>query len=165
MIEQLGGGLGVVGLAGLFALWFAWAIFGWVPVAGEVMRGAAVLVIVLLLLRLLSMVWAYVRLHGRNVKQWWHHEHRDDRYTSLYSTGELQEFAEDAGAAKELVRKSYLYMNNHFAAKSVVNAVMLKAQLGEPIEGEYPPELVERYPEIKDLVSISPAMQPSRLLS
>jgi uncharacterized protein YecE (DUF72 family) len=107
----------------------------------------------------------YMRLHGRNAAEWWRHEHRDDRYNYLYSTGELQEFAEDAGAAKELVKKSYLYTNNHFAAKSVVNAVMLKAQLGEPIEGEYPPELVERYPEIKDLVSISPAMQPSRLLS
>jgi MFS family permease len=33
-----------VGLAGLFALWFAWALFGWVPVAGELMRAAAVLV-------------------------------------------------------------------------------------------------------------------------
>ena len=33
-----------VGLGGLFALWFAWALFGWVPVAGELVRGAAVLV-------------------------------------------------------------------------------------------------------------------------
>ncbi len=33
-----------VGLAGLFALWFAWALFGWVPVAGQLVRGAAVLV-------------------------------------------------------------------------------------------------------------------------
>ena len=33
-----------VGLAGLFALWFAWALFGWVPIAGELVRGAAVLV-------------------------------------------------------------------------------------------------------------------------
>ena len=46
------------------------------------------------------------------------------------------------------MKKSYLYTNNHFSAKSVVNAVMLKAQLGEPIEGEYPPELVERYPDL-----------------
>jgi hypothetical protein len=30
---------------------------------------------------------------------------------------------------------------------------MLKAQLGEPIEGEYPPELIERYPDIEDLVT------------
>jgi len=107
----------------------------------------------------------YMRLHGRNAATWWHHEHRDDRYDYLYSAGELKEFSEIAGAAKELVKKTYLYTNNHFAAKSVVNAVMLKAQLGEPIEGEYPPELVEQYPELKDLVSTSPALKASRLLS
>jgi uncharacterized protein YecE (DUF72 family) len=112
----------------------------------------------------------YMRLHGRNAAQWWHHEHRDDRYNYLYTADELQEFAETAGAAKELVKKSYLYTNNHFAAKSVVNAIMLKAQLGEPIEGEYPPELVEQYPEIESLVTVgttwpSPALRPARLLS
>jgi uncharacterized protein YecE (DUF72 family) len=103
----------------------------------------------------------YMRLHGRNAAQWWHHEHRDDRYNYLYSAGELQEFGEIAGAANELVKKSYLYTNNHFSSKSVVNAVMLKAQLGQPIDGEYPPELVERYPEIANLVTTSPL--PSRL--
>jgi uncharacterized protein YecE (DUF72 family) len=108
----------------------------------------------------------YMRLHGRNAAEWWHHEHRDDRYNYLYSKEELKEFAEDAGAAKELVKKSYLYTNNHFSAKSVVNAIMLKAQLGEPIEGEYPPELVEKYPELRDLVPTSSlAYRPSRLLS
>ena len=95
----------------------------------------------------------YMRLHGRNAKQWWRHDASEDRYNYLYSGKELQEFADIAGAAKALVRKSYLYTNNHFAAKSVVNAVMLKAQLGEPIDGEYPPELIERYPDIEDLVS------------
>ena len=110
--------------------------------------------------------FSYMRLHGRNVAQWWHHEHRDDRYNYLYSAGELKEFADIAAATRELVKKTYLYTNNHFSAKSVVNAVMLKAQLGEPIEGEYPPELVERYPEIKELVTTSPpALQPSRLFS
>ena len=104
----------------------------------------------------------YMRLHGRNAAEWWHHEHRDDRYNYLYSAEELKEFAEDAGAAKELVKKSYLYTNNHFAAKSVVNAVMLKAQLGEPIDGEYPPEVVDRYPELKDVVTVAAT---SRLLS
>src|SRR5215212_2486709 len=92
----------------------------------------------------------YMRLHGRNVAQWWHHNKSEDRYNYLYSAGELQEFSDVAGAAKELVKKSYLYTNNHFAAKSVVNAVMLKAQLGEPIEGEYPQEMIEAYPELRD---------------
>jgi uncharacterized protein YecE (DUF72 family) len=94
----------------------------------------------------------YMRLHGRNAAQWWHHEHRDDRYNYLYSKQELQEFSDTIGAANELVKKSYLYTNNHFSAKSIVNAVMLKAQLGQPIEGEYPPELIERYPEMDALV-------------
>jgi uncharacterized protein YecE (DUF72 family) len=108
----------------------------------------------------------YMRLHGRNAAQWWRHDKSEDRYNYLYSAGELQEFSATAGAAKELVKKSYLYTNNHFSAKSVVNAVMLKAQLGQPIAGEYPPEIVERYPELADLVTTSPPVpQPSRLLS
>ncbi len=95
----------------------------------------------------------YMRLHGRNAAQWWRHDKSEDRYNYLYSADELREFSDTASAAKTLVKKAYLYTNNHFSAKSVVNAVMLKAQLGEPIDGEYPPELVEHYPEIKDLVS------------
>ncbi|HEX6614771.1 MAG TPA: hypothetical protein VF046_00555 [Gemmatimonadales bacterium] len=34
----------LVGLSGVAALWIAWAVFGWVPVAGDLVRGAAVLV-------------------------------------------------------------------------------------------------------------------------
>jgi hypothetical protein len=34
----------LVGLGALAAFWMAWAIFGWVPVAGELIRGAAILV-------------------------------------------------------------------------------------------------------------------------
>jgi hypothetical protein len=34
----------LAGLLGLFTLWGAWALFGWVPVAGEMVRAAAVLV-------------------------------------------------------------------------------------------------------------------------
>ena len=34
----------VVGLGALAALWLAWSLFGWVPVAGDLIRGAAFLV-------------------------------------------------------------------------------------------------------------------------
>jgi hypothetical protein len=34
----------IVGLGALAALWMAWALFGWVPVAGNLIRGAAILV-------------------------------------------------------------------------------------------------------------------------
>jgi uncharacterized protein YecE (DUF72 family) len=102
----------------------------------------------------------YMRLHGRNAAQWWRHDKSEDRYNYVYSADELQEFSEVAAAATELVKKSYLYTNNHFSAKSVVNAVMLKAQLGQPIEGEYPPALVETYPEIASLVTVARSAAP-----
>jgi hypothetical protein len=34
----------LVGLGGLATLWLAWSLFGWVPVAGDLIRGAALLV-------------------------------------------------------------------------------------------------------------------------
>ena len=80
----------------------------------------------------------YMRLHGRNVAKWWKHEKSEDRYDYLYSSEELKEFTEVADAARTLVKKLYLYTNNHFSAKSVANAAMIKRQLGEPLEGEYP---------------------------
>jgi uncharacterized protein YecE (DUF72 family) len=104
----------------------------------------------------------YMRLHGRNAAQWWKHDKSEDRYNYLYTAGELQEFSETAKAAKELVKKSYLYTNNHFSSKSVVNAVMLKAQLGQPIEGEYPEALVEAYPELGSLVADRPKAAPTK---
>jgi uncharacterized protein YecE (DUF72 family) len=96
----------------------------------------------------------YMRLHGRNVKNWWKHDKSEDRYDYLYSGEELKEFSETAGAAKRLVKKLYLYTNNHFSAKSVANAAMIRQQLGEPIDGEYPPEFLERFPELKGAVKI-----------
>lgn len=95
----------------------------------------------------------YMRLHGRNAKHWWTHEKAEDRYDYLYSAGELQEFIDTAGAVRQLVKKLYLYTNNHFAAKSVANAAMIKKALGEPIEGDYPPEFVARYPGLAGVAS------------
>ena len=97
----------------------------------------------------------YMRLHGRNAAKWWRHEKSEDRYDYLYSAAELKEFSDTADAAKRLVKKLYLYTNNHFSAKSVANAAMIKQQLGEPIEGEYPPEFIERYPELTGIVTPS----------
>ncbi|MGH8701600.1 MAG: DUF72 domain-containing protein, partial [Burkholderiales bacterium] len=94
----------------------------------------------------------YMRLHGRNAAAWWRHEKTEDRYDYLYSADELREFSETANAARRLVKKLYLYTNNHFSAKSVANATMIKEQLGEPIDGEYPPEFLERYPELRGVV-------------
>jgi uncharacterized protein YecE (DUF72 family) len=96
----------------------------------------------------------YLRLHGRNAAQWWQHDSSEDRYNYFYSAGELQPFAEAAKEAAREVKKAYLYANNHFSAKSVANAAILKHELGQPLPGEYPQDFVERYPDLKGLVRI-----------
>src|SRR6185436_15775500 len=95
----------------------------------------------------------YMRLHGRNVAHWWKHDHTEDRYDYLYSADELEEFTVVTSAAKTLVKKLYLYANNHFSAKSVANAAMIKDQLGEPLGGTYPEAFVSRYPAVAGIVS------------
>src|SRR5207342_94850 len=90
----------------------------------------------------------YMRLHGRNAKQWWKHQSSEDRYNYLYADSELSEFVETVDAARSLVKKLYLYTNNHFSAKSVANAAMIKQQLDEPLTGEYPESFIRRYSDL-----------------
>ena len=96
-----------------------------------------------------------MRLHGRNAKEWWRHEKTEDRYNYLYSSEELDEFVDTARAARTLVKKMYLYTNNHFSAKSVANAAMIKKQLRVPLEGEYPEAFVEQFPDLADAVKVA----------
>jgi uncharacterized protein YecE (DUF72 family) len=98
----------------------------------------------------------YLRLHGRNAAQWWTHEKSEDRYNYLYSAAELEPFAEAAREASREVKKAYLYANNHFSAKSVANAAILKHQLGQEVAGEYTEEMVTEYPELEGIVKILP---------
>ncbi len=94
----------------------------------------------------------YMRLHGRNADQWWKHDKSEDRYNYLYSADELKPIAGTADAARRLVKKFYLYFNNHFSAKAVVNAVMIKHQLGEPIPGQYSRAFLDAYPHLSGVV-------------
>ncbi len=50
-----------------------------------------------------------------------------------------------------------MYLNNHVSAKAVANVVVLKHQLGMEVPGAYRPELVARYPELKDIVEATKA--------
>jgi uncharacterized protein YecE (DUF72 family) len=103
----------------------------------------------------------YMRLHGRNAAQWWKHDKSEDRYNYLYSADELTEFSETVSAARTIVRKLYLYSNNHYSAKSVANAAMIKRQLGEPLTGEYSHAFLDRYPEVGTPVSDDQAPTPA----
>ncbi len=73
---------------------------------------------------------AYLRLHGRNKAQWWEHEQAEDRYNYLYTDTEVRTFADEAKAEAALEKRVLVYFNNHFSAKAVANADILKNQLG-----------------------------------
>jgi uncharacterized protein YecE (DUF72 family) len=95
----------------------------------------------------------YLRLHGRNAAAWWQHGPSEDRYNYLYSKDELRPFSETAADAARAGRRVLMYLNNHFSAKAVANAAILKSQLGQLVPGDYPTEMVERYPDLAGVVS------------
>lgn len=105
----------------------------------------------------------YLRLHGRNAAQWWKHDTSEDRYNYLYTPQELEPFAKAAETASRTVKKTYLYTNNHFSAKSVANAAILRHQLGQDVPGDYPEAFVEHYPDLQGIVKLlPPRLIPSR---
>jgi uncharacterized protein YecE (DUF72 family) len=102
----------------------------------------------------------YLRLHGRNAAEWWDSEQAEDRYNYLYSPEELAPIAQKARDARALVKKVYLYLNNHFSAQSVANATTLRKMLDEPVTARMPAELVERFPDLEGV----PILPRARLL-
>ncbi|HET7752432.1 MAG TPA: DUF72 domain-containing protein [Anaeromyxobacteraceae bacterium] len=92
----------------------------------------------------------YVRVHGRNYKDWFRKQAgRDARYDYLYTAGELEPWAERTQEIAELpaVEDVYVVTNNHFEGKAVANAVMLESM----VEGRRvaaPAPLVERYGDV-----------------
>src|SRR5207302_10582693 len=44
----------------------------------------------------------YLRLHGRNTKQWWRHDKSEDRYNYPYSPQERQAFTHTVEAARRI---------------------------------------------------------------
>ena len=103
----------------------------------------------------------YMRLHGRNAAQWWKHERSEDRYNYLYTEAELTPIADAVSKARALVKKQYVYLNNHFAAQAIADAAVLRHMLDEPVEAPMPTELVSRYPMLEGKVA---TLRPSRLL-
>ncbi len=89
----------------------------------------------------------YLRFHGRKFDKWWKHEHRNERYDYLYTPEEIRPYAARLKAVVENkdVQRAYVFFNNHPNAKAVANAVMMRAELGIPVETELPESLVEKF--------------------
>ncbi|HZK67491.1 MAG TPA: DUF72 domain-containing protein [Chloroflexota bacterium] len=90
---------------------------------------------------------AYFRFHGRNAKEWWTGD-RETRYNYLYSPEEISSLAEDVKSVGERTGDEYVFYNNHYGAKAVVNALQMKMELGQPSEVALPRTLLERYPQL-----------------
>lgn len=74
---------------------------------------------------------AYVRFHGRNAAKWWEHEAAYERYDYLYGEDELKEWVPGLVHLAEQSQKLFVAFNNHYQAKAVVNARMLRRLLEE----------------------------------
>ncbi len=74
----------------------------------------------------------YVRIHGRNVHDWFRADAgRDERYDYLYSAAELAPWSERVRevAAAPGVKDVYVITNNHFGGQEVANAAMLRSMI------------------------------------
>ena len=97
-------------------------------------------------------VVGYIRLHGRNYKQWFAETNVRDRYDYLYSNEELRKWKERAVEVAAKAETTYVVANNHNLGKAAVNALELVAMI-EARKVQAPPTLVLHYPELKPLSS------------
>jgi uncharacterized protein YecE (DUF72 family) len=93
----------------------------------------------------------YVRLHGRNYKEWFQADNRDDRYNYLYKPDELKGWAEKIRSVEQKSEKTFAITNNHYKGQAAVNALELKSMLsGRKVKA--PETLVKTYKDLKDFV-------------
>ena len=104
----------------------------------------------------------YVRLHGRNYKDWFREKApRDERYNYLYSIDELDPWLVRIKEVAKETRETYVITNNHFRGQAIVNAVEIKAAVAEkPVPAPEP--LFKVYERLKE--SAVPDKEEDKLL-
>jgi uncharacterized protein YecE (DUF72 family) len=93
----------------------------------------------------------YIRLHGRNYKEWFQADNRDDRYNYLYKPDELKGWAEKIRSVEQKSEKTFAITNNHYKGQAAVNALELKSMLSAT-KVKAPETLVRTYKDLKDFV-------------
>jgi uncharacterized protein YecE (DUF72 family) len=69
---------------------------------------------------------AYLRLHGRNYRDWFSGQGRDARYDYAYTLPELEQIADVIVKLKEQAKKVFVSGNNHYKGAAVKNLLQLK---------------------------------------
>jgi uncharacterized protein YecE (DUF72 family) len=90
----------------------------------------------------------YFRFHGRNFAQWWHHDVAEDRYNYLYPAAEQAELTAEVAEVAERTENTFVFYNNHYRAKAVVNALQLRASLNDMPHASLPASLLDEYPQL-----------------
>ena len=99
--------------------------------------------------------FSYVRLHGRNYKNWFKKDAgRDERYNYLYTKEEIEEWIKrikDLGSQSSEV---FVITNNHYRGQALANALQIKNMItGEKLD--IPSLFLEEYPVLKELAKKS----------
>jgi uncharacterized protein YecE (DUF72 family) len=98
--------------------------------------------------------FAYVRLHGRNDKNWFKkNAGRDQRYDYLYTKEELDEWVNRIKAMAETAEKIFIVTNNHYQGQAVANALQIKNKLTGDLF-HLPSRLVDRFPALQSITEI-----------
>ena len=93
----------------------------------------------------------YIRLHGRNAKNWFREKQEvyGGRYDYLYSAMELDELLEHIAKIAARTRKTFVVFNNHKDGKAFANALQLRARLAPEIPVRAPVSLREHFPSLQ----------------
>ncbi len=102
----------------------------------------------------------YLRMHGRNEAAWFSRSAgRDQRYDYRYSLEELRPWADALRKKASSGAERYVITNNHFQGQAVVNALQVRALLGEDVK-RFPRWLEEEFPEIRRQLRQAGAVDP-----
>jgi len=95
--------------------------------------------------------FSYVRLHGRNYKDWFREEAgRDDRYNYLYSREELDEWVERIRELGRNTDKVFVITNNHFHGQALANALQIKNKITGQLLN-IPRTMIQKYPVLMEI--------------
>ena len=105
---------------------------------------------------------AYIRLHGRNSDNWFRSGGpAAARYDYLYSMEELRPWVERAERLEERAEEVFVIANNHYRGKAPANALMIRSSVRRT-RVEAPPELVDLYPELKEVARPGRQRRPAQ---
>ncbi len=97
---------------------------------------------------------SYLRLHGRNYKNWFAKDADvASRYDYLYSEAELSSIRDVIEKMMENSPKTYIIFNNHFRGQAIVNSLQAMFLMdGNQVDA--PANLIEAYPFLKKIAKV-----------